>query len=153
MKKIISIVTTMILCIGCIATFTSCGTPSPTEVTTSFLEAVKAEDSDALKEVYAGDSLDFSSTTLLDDDTEKTDAVKKFKKMLLDFDYEVTDEKIDGDKATVNVKLSTYEFGKAMTNMYTEMLENILEFSSLSDEESEKKSDEMLIEQVNYSDL
>lgn len=141
-RRIVSIITAMLLCLGCVVTFTSCGGPSPTETAESFLEAVKTQDKDTLKSVYAGgDELDFSGTSLLgsssDSSSLSNDVIKKFKKKLLDFDYEVTDENIKDDKATVKVKLTTYAFGEAMTNLYTEMWENIWTLSAMSDKESD----------------
>lgn len=54
--------------------------------------------------------------------------VKKYKKdyqkllkKIQDFDYEVTKEKINGDSATVTVKITTYDFGKAYKQMYQQI--------------------------------
>ena len=152
-RRIVSIVTALLLCLGCVATFASCGTPSPTETANSFLEAVKTQDKDTLKSVYAGgDELDFSGTSLLgsssDSSSLSNDVIKKFKKKLLDFDYEVTDENIKDNKATVKVKLTTYEFGEAMTNLYTEMLENIWTFSAMSDKQSDAFIEKLFSKQL-----
>ena len=50
-----------------------------------------------------------------------SDDYKKLLAKIQDFDYEVTDEKIDGDSATVKVTITTYDFGKAYKSMITQM--------------------------------
>ena len=62
------------------------------------------------------------------------------KDKLLDFDYTLSNEKINDTKATVDVEFKTYEFGKAMTNTMAKYIEKALPlaFSGASDEEMEK---------------
>lgn len=81
-----------------------CGGPSPTDVTKQAIEAVKAQDTDALAKVYAGDAANistdmFASTSEgeeLADSSDLTDdqqqVVKDFYSKLLDFDYTLSDE-------------------------------------------------------------
>ena len=41
-----------------------------------------------------------------------------------DFDYEVKDEKVDGDAATVKVQITTYNFGTAYKEMYHQVVKD-----------------------------
>lgn len=52
------------------------------------------------------------------------DDYKKLLKKIQDFDYEVTDEKVDGDSATVTVKVTTYNFGQAYKDMYNQVVKD-----------------------------
>lgn len=71
---------------------------------------------------------DEQSETELSSLVSDASIAKKYKKQyqkllekIQDFDYEVTDEKIDGDSATVTVKITTYDFGKAYQEMYEQI--------------------------------
>ncbi len=52
------------------------------------------------------------------------DDYKKLLKKIQDFDYEVSDEKVDGDSATVTVKITTYNFGQAYKDMYNQVVQD-----------------------------
>ncbi len=56
---------------------------------------------------------------------------------MLDFDYELSNEQIDGDKATVDVKITTYSIGDAFTAFFSDYMSQalILAFSDASEEE------------------
>lgn len=55
-----------------------------------------------------------------------SDDYDKLLEKIQDFDYEVTNEKIDGDSAAVTVKITTYDFGSA----YKSMIEQIAKDAS-----------------------
>lgn len=93
--------------------FTACGKSTPTEVVENQLKQIKTEDY-SLKI-----SRVFSDTKLQE---QYKDDFNKFNKKLQDFDYEVEDEKIDGDKATVVVKIKTYDFGKVYKSTADQIL-------------------------------
>lgn len=126
-----------------------CGlTESPTQVTEKFLKAVQESDSDTIKDVYADDNFDLSDNIY---DTEKKsdekssdtelDKVieKQLQKKLLDFDYEVLSEKVNGDKATVKVKIKTYAFGSAFSDFVSDYIEQA--FALAMSGASDKKID------------
>lgn len=52
------------------------------------------------------------------------DDYKKLLKKIQDFDYEVSDEKVEGDSATVTVKITTYNFGQAYKDMYNQVVQD-----------------------------
>lgn len=108
--------------------------PSPTEVTETFLDAIKAQDSERCAKVYSGDSSELGdpSDTLFgisgDGDSESNltesqqEVLQAFFVKLLDFDYTVTEETVNEGTAEVDVEFTTYDSGKAMTNALTEYL-------------------------------
>lgn len=146
MGKIAKIMSVIVLSVCMVISFCACGSPSPTDAADSFLNAVKTQDQETLSSVY--DSESFNILDSMDEDgiasneTESEDNVfaNEMKDKMLDFDYTLSDEKIDGDKATVQVKITTYEFGKAMTSIITKYFEKALPlaFSGAPDEELEK---------------
>ena len=49
---------------------------------------------------------------------------KELVEKIQDFDYEVKDEKVDGDAATVKVQITTYNFGTAYKEMYQQVVKD-----------------------------
>ena len=143
------------LCLALAMTLCGCGGPTPTETADSFLTAVKAGDTDTIKTVYEGETFDLISNVEdgafgeEEEDSEETDSGDLleddyFEKTLLpkiqDFDYELSNEKIDGDKATVDVKITTYDIGTAFSSFISEYFTQALTlaFSDTSEEQIEK---------------
>lgn len=124
---------------------TGCGsTPTPTQTADTFLQALKAQDSETMAEVFAGEKLDLlDAVSDEEEDTEAADSdlTKIYEEQMvpkmLDFDYELSNEVIDGDKATVDVKISTYRIGDAFTAFFSDYLSQafILAFSDASEED------------------
>ncbi|MCR5034343.1 MAG: DUF5105 domain-containing protein [Clostridia bacterium] len=136
------------LCFALSISLYGCGdkAPTPTETADTFLTAVKAQDTETIKTVYEGETLDMLSS-LEDEESESEDSLMDddyFGKILLpkmlDFDYELSNEKIDGDKATVDVKITTYDIGSAfsafMSDYFAQAL--TLAFGGASDEQIEE---------------
>lgn len=138
-KKIITTIMSLILVIG----LCSCGGPTPTETVDSFLTAVKSSDAETIKTVYSGESFDFSGKiSNPEDDDEELNKIttEVLVPKMLDFDYELSNEKIDGDKATVDVAFTTYNFGNALTSFMTDYFSQALAlaFSDTSEEQMNK---------------
>ena len=115
------------LIIAMVFTFASCGkdktdtassevtTPvpaenSPTEAADNFIKALKARDNEALKKYYEGDVGDL---TLIEGDDEPalSDMINSMLDKIMDFGYTISNEKIDGTDATVDVSIKTYDLG------------------------------------------
>ncbi len=128
MKKLLSLIAVLIMALSLCA----CGTPSPSETVDTFLTAVKAQDSDSLKSVYGEDFSFVGATDYAEGDLE-TLLIEK----LTAFDYEITGEKIDGDKATVTVEFTTYPIGEALKDSMEDYLTEAftLAFTGASDEQ------------------
>lgn len=140
-----------VLCALCIG-LAGCGGPSPTDVTKQAIEAVKAQDTDALAKVYAGDAANISTDMFastpeseeLADSSDLTDdqqqVVKDFYGKLLDFDYTVSDEQIDGDSATVKVTVNTYNFGSVFSKAVQDTLSTAFMYAFSTDQDAAQKA-------------
>ena len=118
--------------------------PTPTQTADTFLQAIKSQDSEAMAGVYAGGEVDLlDAAAESEDETEATDTgltqvyEEQMLPKMLDFDYEFSNEQIDGDKATVDVKITTYSIGDAFTSFFSDYISQafILAFSDTSEEE------------------
>ncbi len=107
---------------------TGCGGgQTPTSVTKQFTDAIKAKDQATIEKVYTGKELEIVNNNIADltggtseESTESSfdeENAKLLEDKLLSFDYEITNEKIDNDKATVDVSITTYKIGDAFTNL------------------------------------
>lgn len=147
-RKLLVITAIMVM----IAVLSGCGPkiPTPTETTDSFLQALKSQDAEAIAGVYDGtdvDLLEAASDSAEDNETdvdsETTDTgleavyEEQMLPKMLDFDYELSNEQIDGDKATVDVKITTYRIGDAFTAFFSDYISQafMLAFSDASEED------------------
>lgn len=142
-KKLLAITLVMAM----LAALSACGPkiPTPTETADTFLTAMKAQDSEALATVYAGGDIDLLDKAAEADDSgevnEDSGLTKVYEEQMvpkmLDFDYELSNEQIDGDKATVDVKITTYRIGDAFTAFFSDYLSQalVLAFSDASEED------------------
>ena len=141
MKKLVSILLISIL----VFSLSACGSPSPTEVTTTFLDAVKAQSTEDMADIYKDGSWSLSEEAGEEADLEDLDEMSQYFQetvlpKLLEYDYEILEEKIDGDKATVDVKITTYDLGNAFTAFFGEYLTQAfaLAFSDTSEDAIEE---------------
>ena len=144
MKKRLFVIT---IVMAMLAALSACGPkiPTPTETADTFLTAVKAQDSETLATVYAGGNLDLLEAAAESDESaeanEDSGLTKVFEEQMmpkmLDFDYELSNEQIDGDKATVDVKITNYSIGDAFTAFFSDYISQafMLAFSDTSEEE------------------
>lgn len=147
-RKLLVITAIMVM----IAVLSGCGPkiPTPTETTNSFLQALKSQDAEAIASVYDGTDVDLleaasdsAEDNETDSDSETTDTgleavyEEQMLPKMLDFDYELSNEQIDGDKATVDVKITTYRIGDAFTAFFSDYISQafMLAFSDASEED------------------
>ncbi len=158
MKKIIMPFVILILTMGLLC---SCGGATPTETVDSFLSAVKAEDSETINSIYSDKTFKFGNELYAaDSDDEFTNELReKLIPKVLDFEYEIDNEKIDGDKATVDVTFKTYNLGSTLTSFMSEYMSQAmaLAFSNALDEQIESLAETLLKSNVdtmekNYTD-
>ena len=127
MKKILC----TILILALAFTFAACGKAnqeeflSPTLTVDSFLKALKARDTEAVGLYYAGDPNDFNFTEDIDDPFT-AELVDKLLNKLLDFDYVLDNEVVDGDTAEVDVHFMTYDVGSIMSDLTSDIMPEIL---------------------------
>ncbi len=109
-----------------------CASASPSEVVSSTLDAVKGQDTETLAQYYAGDSSEISGGGLSDltgefvsvdsmTEAEKT-AYDKLVTKMLDFDYTLGDEHVEGDTASVDVSFASYDIGSAFVQSFSSYL-------------------------------
>ena len=110
--------------------FSACGSdPTPSDAVKADLDKMKSEDSSdqSLK------ALDLEEWDL------KKDDVNTFLSKIRDFDYEIVEEKVEEDKATVKVKITTYNFGKAMGEIFAEALALAFSMAGIEKKDYSKK--------------
>lgn len=101
----------------------SCGTPSPTDTVDKFLNGIKTQNNEEIKGIYADEEFEFANELDEEDGKELNKVLQeKMFPMLMDFQYTLSNEVIDGNKATVDVTVKTYNFGGAFTNFMSNYL-------------------------------
>ena len=121
---------------------------TPSLTADAFLKALKARDMDALEKVYEGDVKDFSLEEEIEDPMLLALADKAIEKML-DFDYILDNEQIDGNNATVDVLFKTYDFEGILEDLTKDVISNIMNLGiwNSDPEDIEKKVFEVLAEE------
>lgn len=156
MKKIPSIPAMIIavvsaLVIACAIAGCS-SSPTPTQTADTFLKAIQNADTESASKVYSG-SIDVgelsgfgsaastSSSGSTDEASESTqlgqETLEALYSKIRSFTYEVSDEKIDGDKATVDVKITAYDLGGVISDFYSSYMQKALTlaFAGASDDQ------------------
>lgn len=138
-------------CFMCVA-LAGCSGPTPTDTVKQAMEAIKAQNTDNLAQVYSGDASSISSEMMgsdstsdsLSDTSDLTDSQKqvydKLKQMFYDFDYTLSDEQIDGDTATVKVTVKAHDMGSAFSKAVSDTMSTALMYAFSSDQEAAKKA-------------
>ena len=153
MKKIFCI----LLIVAMVFTMAACGNKpsaqntdeeeimSPTQTLDAFLKAFQARDVDKLNEFYEGEADDLIFWKDLEDPA-LSGLMDKMMEKLLDFDYALSNEKIDGKTATVDVNFTTYDIGGIMKDIIENMLSDAaaLALSGLTQEELETEINEIM---------
>ena len=87
---------------------------------------------------------------LSESDSELVDSLKA---KMQEFEYELSNEQIDGDSATVDLKVKTYGFGEMLTEVLNEYLQQAISmaFSGASDEEMEAILNNLFREKLSVS--
>ena len=115
MRKIFSIFLIFVLA----ASLSACGSaPTPKDIAEKYLAAIKAQDEEGISALsegsYSEDELMGTVDLVLgesEEGEEYDEATKKFKEKVIDFDYTIGEERIDGENAEVDVTIKTYDFG------------------------------------------
>ena len=130
MKKILVLLLTM-----CIVMLTACGTPSPSDVLKADLENAKSSPDEIVSEI--GDT-GFGE-----------EAMSELVQKVLAFEYELGEETIDGETATVETTITTYPFGEIFTTVVTNFItQAFTNAGDLSDEDMAGLIDQLLIEEL-----
>lgn len=118
---------------------TACGNPGPTAALKADLENAKTSPEEIIGEI--------------DEDGFGEKATKALIDKVLEFDYELGEEVIDGETATVETTITTYPFGQIFSNVVTNFITQSFSMSnSMTDEEMNKLMDKLLIEELNKAE-
>lgn len=149
-------ITSVLLIVVLVLCFAACGSRvSPTETVDSYFSALKAQEFETAMTYYAGGEDDvnyFESDDSLDVKDESEDI---FTEKMLSFEYTLSNEVINGEKATVDCHIKTYSFGEILAETFEEYLTQAfaLAFSDASDEEMDNLTDEIFIEKMESAEL
>ena len=136
MKKIIVFLT----CILAVVTLTGCNmNNTPTKRVEQFLNKYTSNDDsvlDQLKEMINNDSL------MNDDQKEEYSDIMK--KQYKDMTYEIKDETIDGDNATVTAEIEVYDYYKANKESEDYFNNNQSEFMDSTDSTAENAAESVI---------
>lgn len=152
MKKQLSIIVVAIMVLSLCACGSGSSMPSPTDVAKDFMEAIKNKDTDSLKSLYAGEDLNITDgiETDADESAEMKSLYEEMYAKLFEFDYKVSNEKINDQKATVDVEITTYQLGQAFKDFVGDYMKEAfsLGMTGASDDAVEKKGVEILSDKL-----
>lgn len=134
MRKILS----LIICLLIALSLCACGSKnSPSSSVDEYMKTKKNEAAESLDQYLNEEDLSMLGGS------EET--AKDFYNLLADFDYSTSNEKIEEDKAYVDVTFKTYDFGTFMKNFIADYFQDALAmaFSGATEEELAEKSAEI----------
>lgn len=148
MKKLSMVLLAAALCL----TLFACGSgPSPSDVVSTYLDAVKAQDSEAIAGVYAGEASDVAFNSIGEDENAFSKELQdNMMSKFLAFDYTVGNEKAEDDKATVDVTVTAYNMGDIFQDAVGEYMNRALPliFSDVTDEDMNALLEEVMTEKL-----
>lgn len=113
-KRVVFIIAILFLIVGCGAKFNT-----PTKEVEMFLNKYQTNDSEVVSQF---------DTSLLDEDNLTSEQKEKYKEIMLgqykDMTYEIKEEKIDGNKVSVEVEIEVYDYTTSLNNSYMFLEEN-----------------------------
>ena len=127
MKEFIIVLLALIICFG----MTACSKDSPSDALKADLENAKSNP----EELAEGMDEGFGE-----------EAGKAFVEKMLDFDYKLGEEKVDGDTATVQATITTYPFGEIFTQVLTDYISQALADPNLSEDDINALMDSLMLE-------
>lgn len=133
MKKI-----TALLLALCLIFVTACGSASPSDALKADLEDAK-KGSEQIQSMVGSDGFGEEATKALVD-------------KVLEFEYELGEEKVDGDTATVETTITTYPFGDIFTDVMTEFMEEAMSGGEMSDDDMTKLLDDLLMKKMDSAE-
>ena len=109
-KIVVAFITIALSVFGCFAC--GCSQQTPSDVTSGLLSAMQNGDSEKIGKYCNNININYSPADKNNNLTkEQQDVVDDFVNKARDFNYKVVSETVDGDSATVDVEINTYDFG------------------------------------------
>lgn len=114
MKRVVVIIAILFLVVGCGKDLNT-----PTKEVEMFLNKYQKNDTEVVNQF---------DTSLLDEDNLTDEQKEKYKEIMLgqykDLTYEIKEEKVDGNKASVEVEIEVYDYTTSLNNSYMYLEEN-----------------------------
>ena len=130
---------TILLLAFCLVFLAACGSPSPSDALKADLENAKSSP-DEIMDGLGSDGFGEEATQALID-------------KVLEFDYEIGEESIDGDTSTVELTITTYPLGDIFTTVLSELFSSDMEeLASMTEDELMAWMDETLISQLDAAE-
>lgn len=160
-----------IACVFCLAlacVLSGCNSVTPTQTAEKFLEAIKTDDASLAEGIYDGEatfqgamasveSLESDSDDASDDSSGELsqEAQDLLAEKLKSFEYTVGNESIDGDTATVEVTIKTYNMSTVLSNFISEYFQQgfALAFSGASEEQLNALASQVLTNQLESAQM
>jgi len=131
--------TIVLLLALCLVLLTACGPASPTDALKADLENAKSSPEEIMGE--------------MGEDGFGEEATDALVKKVLEFDYELGEEKINGDTATVETTITTYPFGQMFTNVVTNFIaEAFANAGQMSDDDMNALMDKLLMDELDKAE-
>lgn len=117
-KLVVFVIAILFLVVGCTNDM-----DSPTKKVETFLSKYQKNDEEVVEQF---------DTSIFEDEDLTVEQKDKYKEIMLDqyknLSYKIKEEKIDGNKAEVEVEIEVYDFNTALEDSYTYVEENRDEF-------------------------
>ena len=133
MKKV-----SILLLALCLIFMTACGTASPTDALKADLENAKSSPDEIIGQ--------------LGEDGFGEEATQALVDKVLEFDYQLGEEKIDGDKATVETTITTYTFGEIFTGIVADFITRAFANPDMTDDDASALLDQLLMDALDKAD-
>ena len=133
MKKV-----SILLLALCLIFMTACGTASPTDALKADLENAKSSPDEIIGQ--------------LGEDGFGEEATQALVDTVLEFDYQLGEEKIDGDKATVETTITTYPFGEIFTGIVADFITQAFANPDMTDDDASALLDQLLMDALDKAD-
>ena len=133
MKKV-----SILLLALCLIFMTACGTASPTDALKADLENAKSSPDEIIGQ--------------LGEDGFGEEATHALVNKVLEFDYQLGEEKIDGDKATVETTITTYPFGEIFTGIVADFIPQAFANPDMTDDDASALLDQLLMDALDKAD-
>ncbi len=131
--------TIVLLLALCLILMTACGASGPSAALQADLENAKASPEEIMGEM-GDDGFGEKATEALID-------------KVLEFEYELGEESIDGDTATVETTITTYPFGQMFTNVVSQFVTDALtNAGTMTDEDLTELMDKLLMDELNKAE-
>lgn len=125
MKKLLVMLLALIMCFG----MTACSKDSPSDALKADMENAKAGSEDLIGDM---------------DETLGEEVGKDFVDKMLDFDYKLGEETVDGDTATVETTITTYPFGEIFGQVLTDYITEAFSNPDITEEEAQALMESMM---------